>query len=878
MDRLRTLLARIRAMLRGVKLDESLDAEMRSHLEMLAEEKVRRGMTPEEARYAARCEFGGVEQNKQAYREQRGIPFLETLVQDVRFAVRLFAKSPGFAAIAILTLALGIGANTAIFSVVDAVLLRPLPYKDPARLVWATEHFPFGPSTVVSADFPAWRDRNHVFEQMAASGGTSGANLTGIGEPARVSITNVTSDFFPMLGVRPIVGRLFLADEAKRGQEHVALLNETLWRNRFAADPRVIGQTIRLDDTAYTIVGVIPASMRPQADLWTPFAMDSEIFSPHSPRWMMLSAVGRMKPGVQVSQTQSDLQVLAQEMDKEYPPEASQFRRNLRVEVIPLHELFVQNVRSLLLILLAATAFVLLIACANVANLLLARGVARGREIAVRTALGAGRMRLVRQLLTEGLVLVLVGGLLGTLIGLWATRILRQLIPANLPVEVGLDPRILAFSAAIAGISLLLFGVAPALIASRSDVNETLKEGGLRLWANSRTNRVRGLMSAVEIALSLILMVGAGLLVRSFVRLTDVDLGFDPHGLLVATVERPVTPGTFNSSQHAAFFEATLERIRNLPGVKAAALTERYPLGPLRNATLQLRVQGAENFRPPQPILITAVSPEYFQVMKVRLLSGRAFSNADVTAAQPVVILNKRLARLMFGNRDPLGQRIAFGDSSAPWTEIVGVVDEMRQDALEQEPAPEVFVPFQQHPTFAMSIVLRTDSSPELLANSVRSAVESIDKNQPVSEVAAMDEVVAQSVAPRRFRMSLVGLFAILAFLLAMIGIYGVIAYSCTQRTYEFGIRVALGAERKDIFRIILWQALVITAFGVAIGVAGAIGLTRYLASLLYTVKPTDPLTFVIVAAALTVVALLAAYLPARRALRVDPIAALRHE
>jgi putative ABC transport system permease protein len=777
----------------------------------------------------------------------------------------------------VLTLALGIGANTAIFSVVDAVLLRPLPYKDPSRLVWATEHFAFGPSTVISADFPAWKDRNHVFEQIAAFGGTSGANLTGTGEPARVSVTNVTTDFFSMLGAQPVVGRTFLPEEGKQGQEHVALLSETLWRNRFAADARIIGETIRLDGTSYSVVGVMPASMRPQADVWTPLTLDAEIFSPHSPRWMMLTAIGRLKPGMEIGQAQSDLQFLAQEMAKEYPPEAARFRGHERVEVIPLHELLVHNVRSLLMILLGTTGFVLLIACANVANLLLAQGVLRGRELAVRVALGAGRMRLLRQLLTEGLLLMVIGGVLGSVIGLWATKVLRQLIPATLPAEVRLDPRIFGFSAAIATLALLSFGLVPALIASRTDVNETLKEGGLRLWAGSETYRLRALMSAGEIALSLILLVGAGLLVRSFLRLTEVDLGFDPHGLLIATVERPLI-AAFDSQQHAAFFQTSLDRIRNLPGVKGAALTQRYPLGPPHNATLMLRVQGAENFRPPQPVSITEISPEYFHVMRVRLLNGRTFARSDVAGAQRVVILNERLARMMFSSRDPLGQHISFGPPPAAWSAIVGVVADMRQDALEQEPSPEIFVPYLQQPSFTMTFVLRTDFSPEMLAGALRNAIGRIDKDQPVSEMLTMDDVVARSVAPRRFRALLLGLFALLALVLAVIGIYGVIAYSCRQRTYEFGIRMALGAGRKDILKLIIWQGFVLTAIGVGVGVAGAIGLTRYLSSLLYAIKPTDSLTFVVVSAILTAVALFASYIPARRAMRVDPMMALRYE
>src|SRR6266849_2054567 len=873
---LNDLLLRMRSLFRRKIVEVEMDEELRFHFANQVAKLVHSGLAPQEARRRARLEFGGMDQVKEEYRDSRGVTFIETLLQDIRYGVRTLRKNPGFAAIAVLTLALAVGASTAIFSVVDAVLLRPLPFKDPVRLVWATEHFAFGPSTVVSADFPAWKDRNHVFEQIGAFGGTSGANLTGAGEPARVTVTKVTTALFSMLGVQPIAGRAFLAEEGKQGREHVAVLSETLWRNSFGADPRIIGETIRLDGAGYLVVGVMPASLRPQADVWTPLALDAEIFSPHSPRWMMLAAVGRLKPGIEISQAQSDLQVISQQMDKEYPPQAAQFRAHATVEVIPLHEMLVQNVRSLLLILLGTVGFVLLIACANVANLLLSRSVVRGREIAVRAALGAGRLRLIQQLLTEGLLLAAIGGVLGSITGLWATRILRQLIPATLPADVRLDPRIFGFSAAIITLALFLFGLIPALIASQTDVNETLKEGGLRLGASPGTHRLRGLMSAGEIALSLILLAGAGLLIRSFLRLTEVDLGFDPNGLLIATVERPLT-AAFDSQQHSAFFQASLERIRNLPGVKEAALTQRYPLGPPHNATMMLRVQGAENFRPPQPITVTEISPDYFHVLRIRLLKGRTFSDSDVATAQGAAIINESLARMVFGTREPVGQHISFTPGPSPWSEVVGVVADIRDNAIEERPAPEIFVPYLQQPSFSMTFVLRTESNLLMLAGAVREAVQGIDKNQPLSDTTTMDEVIAKSVALRHFRMLLLGLFALLALLLAVIGVYGVIAYSSSQRTHEFGVRIALGADRQDILNLVVRQGFKLALLGVSTGVAGALILTRFLSSLLYEVGPRDPLTFAGVAALLMLVALAASYIPARRATRVDPMVALRY-
>ncbi|MGH9403105.1 MAG: ABC transporter permease, partial [Terriglobia bacterium] len=771
--------------------------------------------------------------------------------------------------------------NTAIFSVVDTVLLRPLPYKDSSRLVWATERFTLTHEAagVISPDYIGWEEHNKVFEQIGASGGGAGANLTGAGQAARVSITNVTVSFFPMLGVRPIIGRTFLSSEGKQGRDHVALLSETLWRNRFGADPRIVGKTIRLDGTAYTVVGVMPATFHPSADIWTPFAIDEARFSPHSPVWAVLTVIARLKPSVGIRRAQSDLQVITQQMDKEYPPRAAWFRAHLRVEVIPLHELLVHNVRSLLLILLGAVGFVLLIACANVANLQLSRGVVRGKEMAVRAALGARRTRLIRQLLTEGLLLAAAGSVLGLLAGLWGTKILKQLIPANLPSDIHFDLRILGFSAAIAVLAVLVFGLVPAMVASRTEVSEAIKEGGVRAGASPAAHRLRSLMSAGEIALSLILLVGAGLLARSFMRLTEVELGFDPHGLLIATVQRPrsLTVGS-DSREDAAFFQNALERVRNLPGVKAAALTSQYPLGPPHNGATLLNVQGVGQVRPPQVVMVTSISPDYFRVMRTRLLKGRFFGEEDAAGAQRVVIMNDTLARILFRDRDPVGQHISFGGSQAAWMEVVGLVSAIRRGALEQEPGPEIFVPYVQQPSFSMTFVLRAESDPHMLAGAVRSAVQQVDKNQPLFDVTTMDEVIASAVAPRRFKMLLLGLFALLALILAAVGIYGVIAYFCSQRTHEFGIRMALGAQRKDVLKLVVGQGLKLTLIGVGAGIISALVLTRFLSSLLYGVKPTDPLTFIAVSLTLAGVALLASYIPARRAAKVDPMVALRHE
>jgi len=870
---------RFRSLFRRGRVERELSDELRFHLENLTQEYIANGMTPEDARYAALRELGGVDQIKEECRDMRRINFIDNLIQDVRYGVRTLARSRGFAAVAIVTLALGIGANTAIFSVVNTVLLRPLPFEDPSSLVWATErfHLTHGAAAVISPDFIGWKDRNQVFDEIGAFNQTVGANLTAAGEPARVSVMQVTAELFPMLGVQPIRGRTFLPVESKQAQRRVALLNEALWRSRFGSDPQIMGKSVRLDDDTFTVVGILPANLRyPAADVWIPLALDSDVFSPHSPRWTALTVIARLKPGVDAARAQSDLQLITQQMDREYPKEAAPFRAHERVEVIPLHQLLVQNVSSLLLILLGVVAFVLLIACANVSNLLLSRGVLRVREMAVRAALGARRLRLVRQLLTEGLLLALAGGVLGLLAGLWGTKILRQLVPSNLSQDIHLDLRVLAFSAAIAVLAVLVFGFVPAFIASRTDVAEALKEGA-QAGAGPAAHRLRSVLAAGEIALSLILLVGAGLLARSFLRLSQVELGFDPHGLLMATVERPWTSNP-NPRQFAAFFQDALERVQSLPGVKEAAVTTRYPLEDSHNTTLMLKIRGVENFRPPQPVPTTAVSPDYFRVMRIPLLMGRTFADSDAGTAQSVVIVNEAFARMAFKARDPLSQQISFGPPPAPWSQVVGVVADTRDHALAEEPIPEIYVPHLQQPSFSMALVLRTAARPQGLVGPVRKAVESIDKNQPLSESTTMDEVIAGLVAPRRFQTMLLGSFALLALMLAAVGVYGVVSYSCSLRVHEFGVRMALGAERLDLFRLVIGQGVILALLGVGVGIGGALLLTRLLSSMLYEVKPTDPLTLIAVALILAAVALLASYIPARRATKVDPMTALRYE
>jgi len=874
---LRAWFARLGGLFAKQRRDRELADELESHVQLHIDENLRAGMPPEEARRQALIQLGGVEQTKESYRDRRSLPWLETLLQDIRFGLRMLRKNPGFTTVAVLTLALGIGANTAIFSVVNAVLLRPLPYRDSSRLVWATERFPFnrGGATVISPDFVSWNQQNDVFAKIAAFGNGAGANLSGITEPVRVRTTGVTTNFFDMLGIQPALGRHFLPGEGKLADSHVALLDETLWRNRFGADPHILGKAITLDRVAYTVVGVMPAGIRyPGADLWTPLALDGDFFSPQSPRWMGLTVVGLLKPGVTIDQAQSNLQVLIHRMDEQYPPQAAQFRANARAEVIPLHELLVRNVRSLLIVLLGAVGLVLLIACANVANLLLSRGMTRAPEITMRATLGAGRWRLLRQMLTESLLLGALGCLLGVFIGVGGSRTLEQLVPPDLPSTAGTAWGIFGFAAALAVLSVLLFGLVPALIASSSNVGEWLKN--MHPGNGRKGSRLRAALVLAEISLSVVLLAGAGLLVRSFLRLTDVDLGFSPSHLLLGTVQRPLTLGV-DSHQDAIFFQEALERVRALPGIDGAAIAGQYPLELPNEVAMRVRLADGSFYDPGQPILLDGISPGYFQTVGIRLLDGRLFNNGDSDKSPPVAILSASFARQAFKDRDTLGQRFSAGPN-APALTVVGVVSDSRNLRLDQAPIPEIFMPYLQHPSFEMTFVLRGKGDPRGLASSLRQAIFTLDKNQPLTESQTMDDLLAHTVAPQRFRMLLVGLFALLALVLAAVGIYSVSAYTAAQRTHEIGVRMALGAQPRNILKLVLGEAALLALCGVGIGIAGAFWLTRFISGMLYGVKATDAVTFICASMLITFVVVVASYIPARRAMRVDPMVALRYE
>jgi putative ABC transport system permease protein len=857
--------------------DTELAKDIEFYLEAETEDNIARGMPADVARERAHRKLGNTTLIREEVYRMNALPFFETLRQDGLYGLRQLRRSASFTAVATITLALGIGATTAIFSVVNTVLLRPLPYRDPARLAWVTERFlaSRGPGGVLGPDFVEWLHQNQAFQQIEGfeSQGPS-TSLSGAGEPIPVSVTEVTAGFFSMLGLQPVAGRSFTGDDGEQGHDHGLLISENLWQTRFERSRAVLGRTVRLDNAAYTVIGVMRHVDYPQVDVWIPMDLSSTLFSPQSRPLAMVSVIGRLKPNITFSQAETNLWLITHRMDREYPPQIVQ-SRDRHVELVSLHELLVRNMRSLLLTLLGAVGFVFLIACANVANLSLSRAAARFREFAIRGALGARRMRLVRQLLTESLLLAAIGSLLGLLCGLWSVSLLGRLIPPGLPGEITLDPRILAFALGITALSTLVFGLAPALVTSRTEVIENLKIGGARSGTGKRAHHLRNMLVMSEIALSLVLLIGAGLLTRSFVRLTNVQLGFNPNHVLTAQVLRPMTNG-FQTPSQVPFFNEVLKNIQVSPAVKDAAMIDRAPLSACAGGAV--RPQGAATDI--QPLCTTAISPEYFRTMEIPFLRGRSFSDHDSSNGLPVVIINEALARETFGDRDPIGQQIGmYGLDGLAWRAVVGVVAITKNSTLEQQPWPEIFVPYPQALLpLSANFVLRTEGNPSAFAGLVRNAVQAVDRNQSVSNIQTLDEAIAASSAPQWFRMLVLGLFALLAMVLAAIGVFGVMAYSISQRTHEIGVRVALGAKPGDVLLLAVGEGMVVATIGLAVGTVGSAGLMHFLSGFLYDIKPTDFMTFVTALALLTGTALLACYLPARRAARVDPLVGLRNE
>jgi len=803
---------------------------------------------------------------------------MQTLWQDLRYGARMLLKNLGFTLIAVITLALGIGANAAIFSVVNAVLLRPLPYDNPERLIKINEtKLPQFPEFSVSpGNFLEWKKQNTVFEKLVAWNGAA-FHLVGTGDPERLIGLRVSDGFFAMLGAKPQLGRDFLAEEDQPGRNNVVILSHGLWQRRYGGNPEIVNQTIALSGRTFTVVGIMPATFKfgdGEIEIWTPMAFTAQQAQQHGGHYVQ--ATGRLKLGVTLAQARSEMGAIASRLAAQFPDENAGWN----VKLTPMLEDIVKTVKPALLVLLSAVAFVLLIACANVANLLLARASARHKEIAIRTSLGAGRWRVVRQLLTESSLLSLVGGIAGLVLSVWGVRLLLALAPEDLPrvKDVSLDARVLAFTAAVTLLTGLFFGIFPALQASKPNLNEILKDAGRGSTDGGRRRLVRSALVVLEVALALVLLVGAGLFIKSFLRLQRVNPGFNPDHALTTSIAIPARKYP-DVQQQAAFFKQLIEKVAVLPGVQAAGASHVVPFTG-NDYILGFVIEG----RPPYPrgeqpsANYYAVSPDYFKAMGIPLLRGRYFTEGDMRDTTRVAIISDAMAKKFFPGEDPIGKRIHITNGPTTFREIVGIVGDVKHYSLDQDTGWQAYEPYTQQPFSFMTLVTRTAGDPAGLTAAIRKEVSNLDKEQPLSNARTLDKLISDSVAQQRFSVLLLGIFASVAMALAAIGIYGVLSYSVTQRTQEIGIRMALGAGRRDVIKLVVWNGMLLTLVGVGIGLGASFALTRLISTLLFGVSPTDRLTFGSIVLILITVALAACLIPARRAAKVDPLVALRYE
>ena len=880
--------------------------EMAQHLEDRYVELFSGGAAPEEAYRAALAELSEGELLKRELRrvERQAAPepvvlgtdrrrnMIADLWQDLRFGARMLMMRPGFTLIAVITLALGIGANTAIFSVVNAVLLKPLPYPESEQLMMIYGEFPALNTSQMRLSLPEYVDFRQQTRSFAASGvmdSSGSANLAPQegDEPERVERSMFTPEMFAVLHVAPLLGRVFTPEEAQEGRDDVVVLSHGLWQRRFAGKADVIGQKVVMSGRSHTIIGVMPPGFAfpPKAEIWQPLWFPKGFYDQQRRGARGLEVLARLKPEVSAVEAQAELDRLGAQLTAQYPQNYSdKDQRRYRMIVAPLLGDYVGELKPALLLLAGAVGFVLLIACANVANLLLARAATRRQEMAVRLALGAGRGRLSRQLLTESVLLAFVGGAAGLLLATWGAQLLLRFAPDNLPRlgEVGLDGRALAFTALASLATGVIFGLVPAIQASRPGVNEALRESG-RTGAGASGQRLRNAFVVAEVALALVLLAGAGLTLKSFWRLQAVDPGFNPDGVLTMRLMLPFTTHP-QISERAAFFRQVVERLRALPGVAAAGAVSRIPMAPGSNSGTMTGENSAVGPNDPQVEVETRwASPAYFQSMGIALLRGRDFNDADVEGTLPVAVVDESFARRFYPNDDPIGKRIKRGGprSANPWKTIIGVVRSVRNQRLDISSLPQAYFPvFQEADTmYNLSFAVRASGVEPLgLTQSVRAAVLEVDRNQPVFDVKPLRQIVADSIALRRLALLLLTVFAVVALALAAAGIYGVMAYSVTQRAHEIGVRMALGARGSDVLRLVVRQGLKLALFGVALGLVVALALTRLMEALLFGVSATDPLTFAGITLLLLVVALMACWIPARRATRVDPMIALRCE
>jgi predicted permease len=884
---LHKLFHRLRKHLLKEKTEREMDAELRFHLEMETEKNIRKGMSEEEARLAAQRSFGGIELTKEAYRDFTRFRWLEEVWQDLRYGARMLLKKPGFTSIAVLTLALGIGANTAIFSVINAVLISELPFADADRLVMIWETHPDIPRASASIpDFQDWRAQAKSFQEMAVhSDRYRNAALTGLSETVQVQGSLVSQNLFPMLGLKPALGRNFLPEEEQPANNRVVILSQAVWRQSFAGDPEIIGKSIQLNGGSFTVVGVMGEQYPLEMDLWLPLThLRAEDFTSRSAH--RLQVIGRLKPGVTIEQARREMKTIAARLQQAYPAT----NKNIGVELLPLRNQLAGNLRSIILLAFAAVALILLIACANVSNLLLAQSAGRQRELALRAALGAGRGRLVRQLLIESLLLALLSGIAGLVLAKWSMPVLHagllgiatSKIPGLETIEVDLVT--LAFTFGVSLFTGVLFGVLPALRVSNIDLNQALKEGGKTSAGVGQRNLSRTLV-VVEVALAVIVLIGAGLLVRSLNRLLQIDPGFRADHLLSLKIDLPLIrypADELENEQINSFYRQLLPRIQALPGVQRAALIDRLPMGPSMAAE-PFTTDGQWPEPGKDPIMqMRDVDHRFFELMQIPLLSGRSFTETEIlNNPRNLIIVNETMARRFFPNHDAVGKHIYLRSlQNRPVAfPIIGVVADIKDVGLDAPVEPEIYFPDMGREAV---LLVRTSVQPLSLAAAVRQAVLSIDSALPLQQARSVEDILYTSHARRRWTASLLSVIALLALALAAIGIYGVVAHSVTQRTQEIGIRLALGARASDVLKLVIIRGIGPALLGIALGLAGAMALSRFVASLttglLFEIRATDPVTFAAIALLLVAVALVACYLPARKATRVDPLIALRHE
>ncbi len=876
-------------------VEKEIEEELRAHIQDRANDLERSGVPRAEAERRARLEFGGYQKFKEEIREAQGTHFLEALIQDLRYALRMLRKSPGFTAVAVLTLALGIGTNTAIFSIVDAVLLRPLPFKDPSKLVMLNESL----KSLGYPEVPASPPDIAVIERTQRPFTSLGAfqnkdfDFSGGGEPERVTAASVSASIFPMLGVQPLLGRTYTEQEDKPGT-HVAVLSYGLWQHRYAGRANIVGQIIDLDRIPYTVIGVMPKTFQfplpgpkhnnEPAKLWVPRAFTPDELQGWGDGYNN-GVLARLKPGVTFNQAQADAALVTAEIKRVYPPAMVKIFNGATpaIGLTPLHQAVAGPVETLLLVLMAAVGLVLLIACANVATLLLSRAASRSKEIAIRTALGASRKRLIRQMLTESFVLALAGGVLGILIAFWGTSGLLSLVPSSLalPRSASLGGWVLAFVATVSCLTAVVFGIAPAFQVSSVHLQGSLQEGGRSGTPSRARHRLQGFFVTAEFALAMILLIGAGLLIRSFSKLLVTSPGFRPDHVLTMSVPLPFE-GYSKATQVRQFYQQSIEHIASLPGVKSVAASNDLPLQGVESEVLQ--VEGRPSSTP--IMTVTWSLGDYFSTMGIPLIKGRFFTPEDRIGSQPVAVINEATAKLLWPGEDPLGKRLGHPFPNMMRT-VVGIVGDVNDGPLGSKPGPHFYLPYLQLPDdyivynnviLPINLVVRTSTDPTSLTSAVVAQIHSLDPQLAVANIRTMDQEMASSVAAPKFNTFVLGLFAFLALFLAAIGIYGVLAYAVAQQSHEIGIRMALGAQRRDVMRLVLARGARLALAGTAIGLLAAFGLTRLMSSLLYGISASDPLTFAAVAIVLVAVALLACYIPAHRAMRVDPMVALRYE